>query len=190
VAHNWDIARAVAEAYTAGEPLRLAIYSADDAMHSGRYFYSSDLEEYGAAGRPTLTIMWGDRTASVQAAARPVTAQYGHLVTYTITIVGSGRSITLTDNLPAAVSVPGPLQVVGGGSASYRSAAHQVVWQGTAGAGQSITLTFPVTVLVAMPQSVVNTVLLTDAIGASTASAVFIANAHEVYLPVLRKQAP
>jgi hypothetical protein len=103
--------------------------------------------------------------------------------------VGSGRSITLTDHLPVAVSAPGSIQVVGGGSASYQSVSHQVVWQGTAGAGQLITLTFPVTVLVTMPQSVVNTVLLTDLIsGVSTASAVFIANGHEVYLPVLRKQ--
>lgn len=62
----WTISRAVAEAYTAGVPLRLAVYAADGAYHSGRYFYSSDVEDFNAVGRPTLKITWGDRGAAIE----------------------------------------------------------------------------------------------------------------------------
>ncbi|MGD9093142.1 MAG: DNRLRE domain-containing protein [Anaerolineales bacterium] len=54
---EWDVSRAVAEAYASNEPLRLALYSADFARHSGKYFYSSDA---GEAARPSLTVFWGD----------------------------------------------------------------------------------------------------------------------------------
>lgn len=58
VARTWDISRAVDDAYRSGQHLRLAMYSADWPMHSGKYFYSSD---YGnPTSRPTLDITWGD----------------------------------------------------------------------------------------------------------------------------------
>ncbi|MEJ2746773.1 MAG: DNRLRE domain-containing protein, partial [Anaerolineae bacterium] len=57
VPRQWDVSRAVAEAYAAGQPLRLALYSADNAMHSGKYFRSSDAD---AEARPTLEVLWGD----------------------------------------------------------------------------------------------------------------------------------
>lgn len=60
IPHRWDVSRAVAAAYAAGEPLRLAVYSADEAYHSGRYFVSSDAGDWNAEGRPTLTVTWGD----------------------------------------------------------------------------------------------------------------------------------
>jgi hypothetical protein len=58
VPRHWDVSRAVAEAYQTGEPLRLALYSADGAYHSGRYFSSSDVGDWNATARPTLTIRW------------------------------------------------------------------------------------------------------------------------------------
>jgi hypothetical protein len=60
VARHWDIGRAVAEAYAAGQPLRLVLYSADGAYHSGRYFSASEVGDWDAEGRPTLSIMWGE----------------------------------------------------------------------------------------------------------------------------------
>lgn len=61
VAVDWDVSRAAAQALEAGLPLRLALYSADTAMHSGKYFISSDTEDWNAKGRPTLTVTWGSR---------------------------------------------------------------------------------------------------------------------------------
>ena len=60
VPRSWNVSRAAAQAYATGQPLRLALYSADDPYHSGRYFASSDMEDWNAAGRPTLTVTWGE----------------------------------------------------------------------------------------------------------------------------------
>jgi hypothetical protein len=60
IPYTWDVTRAVAEAYAAGQPLRLALYSADGDYDSGKYFVSSDTEDWNAKGRPTLTVQWGD----------------------------------------------------------------------------------------------------------------------------------
>lgn len=57
IPRDWDVSLAVSEAYNHNEPLRLALYSADSAIHSGKYFYSSDA---GEAAQPTLTIRWGN----------------------------------------------------------------------------------------------------------------------------------
>lgn len=57
IPRTWDVSRAVAKAYAAGQPLRLVLYSADSPMHSGKYFFSSDAD---LAGRPMLQVLWGD----------------------------------------------------------------------------------------------------------------------------------
>jgi hypothetical protein len=54
---NWNVGHAVDSAYLANQPLRLALYSADSEMHSGKYFFSSDSNSDGSA-RPTLTVYW------------------------------------------------------------------------------------------------------------------------------------
>lgn len=59
VRHTWDVSRAVAMAHQQGEPLRLALYSADTERHSGKYFTSSDTEDWNKEGRPTLMVTWG-----------------------------------------------------------------------------------------------------------------------------------
>ncbi len=57
VPRQWDVSGAAAAAYAAGTPLRLAVYSADNAKHSGKYFRSSDVGN--EAVRPLLTVTWG-----------------------------------------------------------------------------------------------------------------------------------
>ena len=55
---SWDLLRAAARAYEDGEPLRLALYSADAPQHTGKYFWSSD---YGVVdSRPYLYVTWGE----------------------------------------------------------------------------------------------------------------------------------
>jgi hypothetical protein len=58
IARHWDVSKAVEEAYQAGRPLRLALYSADGAYHSGRYFSSSDTGDWNEVARPTLVVRW------------------------------------------------------------------------------------------------------------------------------------
>lgn len=58
--HSWDVTKAVIDALGTGNPLRLALYSADGERHSGKYFYSSDSNDWGGTVRPTLKVVWGD----------------------------------------------------------------------------------------------------------------------------------
>ena len=59
VQRDWDVTRAVAMAYAAGQPLSIALYSADSDYHSGKYFVSSDTGDWNSAARPVLTVTWG-----------------------------------------------------------------------------------------------------------------------------------
>ncbi len=61
VPRTWNVSYAVARAYARGEPLRLVLYSADSAYHSGKYFVSSDTEDWNEAGRPRLDVWWRER---------------------------------------------------------------------------------------------------------------------------------
>ncbi len=58
--YTWDVSQAAAGAYLSGNPLRLALYSADGERHTGKYFWSSDTGDWNANARPTLTVYWGD----------------------------------------------------------------------------------------------------------------------------------
>lgn len=60
VARTWDVSYAVARAYSRREPLRLVLYSADSAYHSGKYFVSSDTGDWNTEGRPKLEVWWAD----------------------------------------------------------------------------------------------------------------------------------
>lgn len=59
IPYDWDVSRAVAMARASGSPLRLAMYESDWAYHSGKYFDTSDVGDWGAEGRPTLKVTWG-----------------------------------------------------------------------------------------------------------------------------------
>jgi hypothetical protein len=58
VPRTWNVSYAVARAYARGEPLRLVLYSADSAYHSGKYFVSSDTGDWNVEGRPRLEVWW------------------------------------------------------------------------------------------------------------------------------------
>jgi hypothetical protein len=63
-ARNWNLTWAVSQAYAAGQSvLRLALYEADEAYHSGKYFTSSDTGDWNEVGRPTLKVTLSDTGA-------------------------------------------------------------------------------------------------------------------------------
>ncbi len=57
VPRTWNISPIVQQTVQTTEPLRLVLYSADSAIHSGKYFYSSDSNSDGSA-RPYITVYW------------------------------------------------------------------------------------------------------------------------------------
>ena len=188
IPYNWDVSRAAAEAYAAGEPLRLAIYSSNGSFSNGRYFHSSDVEDLNAVGRPTLTVAWGAQAASMMASVQPASASAGQSVTFTVSLQGSGHALTLTNDLPASLSAPLSAPGSSSGIISYDAGSHRVTWYGTLSANTSATLTYPVSVLTAARQVIRSTVILTDGTSAPVSStAALIANGLQVYLPLTRK---
>jgi hypothetical protein len=59
LAITWDVSLAVAQAYAAGQPLRLVFYDTDNQYNSGKYFTSSTVADWDATGRPTLQVTLG-----------------------------------------------------------------------------------------------------------------------------------
>jgi len=186
IPYTWDATQAVAEAYKAGVPLNIALYTADVNQHSSKYLLSSDSAPAYTDARPTLRVVWGEPMASVEKGVRPTISSEGETVTYTIRLLGSGRPLTLTDDLPAEVAFTGIVHLDGVGQASYDDRARRLVWTGTPAAGQPVTLTFSAQVLASGPLAVRNTAVLSDtAGGVSEDSAVFIVGGYSLYLPLV-----
>lgn len=180
----WDVSGAVAEAYTSGTPLRLVLYDADTAYHSGKYFVSSDSTI--VEGRPTLQVFLCAPMAMIHKKVQPAMPAAGQMITYIITLNGNGQPLTLTDHLPAQVSAPGPVQVWGGPAADYDPMIHRLTWTGSPDVGQMVTFTFPVTVQVIGPLAVSNTAVLTDVEGrVSTDTVTLIVDAYRIWLPLV-----
>ena len=59
IARYLDVSLAATRAYAAGEPLRLALYSADFSIGSGKYFFSSISMDWDGNWRPSLDITLG-----------------------------------------------------------------------------------------------------------------------------------
>lgn len=102
---SWDVSRAVAEAHAANDPLNFALYSADNKLHSGKYFVSSDGANSHAERRPTLFVEWGDPPLNVT--PELVQIESSGSAAYTISADGLGNSVSLSVTNPA----PGDLTV-------------------------------------------------------------------------------
>jgi uncharacterized repeat protein (TIGR01451 family) len=179
---TWDVSLAVAEAYAEGMPLNLALYEADSAYHSGKYFVSSHTGDWNAEGRPTLTVVWGSPTGTVEKTVTPSFAMPGEVVTYTVTVVGSGEQLTLTDDLPAGVSAPLTM------SPGLTYTPHRVTWTGTPAVGEQVALSYVVTITAPSRTALWNQATLTGGGGTDTASALVLVDPERVYLPVVLRQ--
>src|SRR2546423_7325020 len=62
--YSWDVSKALANAYAAGQPLRLVFYSSDSPYNTGKYFFSSAIADWNAQSRPTLQATLGNVAAS------------------------------------------------------------------------------------------------------------------------------
>lgn len=184
IPYGWDATQAVAQAHAAGRPLSIALYGSDSDQHSSKYLVGSETGDWNIAGRPSLTVVWGEAAATVHKTIWPGTANMGQTVTYTLSLLGSGQALTLTDTLPTQVGAPGQIQVTGGGVATYDADTRRITWTGSPATGQAVTITFAVTVLVSNPQVVSNTATLSSAQGVSTDTATFVANGHQRWLPL------
>ncbi len=183
---TWDVSRAVALAYAAGTPLRLALYEADAAYHRGKYFVSSDAGDWNAEGRPTLRVRWGDRVGGLRKSVSSSVAAPGEALTYTLTVEGNGRSLSLVDELPEGVSRPFS------SSPGLIYTPHRLTWSGRPALGERIVLTYAVTVTASSDTTLWNRAVLTQGSGViGTAAAkvtVVAASPSQTFLPVILRR--
>ncbi len=188
IRYDWDATQAVAEAYAAGRPLSVALYTADTNPHSSKYLKASETGDWNALARPTLTVVWGRALATINKRVSPIAPTRGDTITYTLTLLGNGQPLTLTDPLPAQTSPPLSITATEG-TPTHDSLRHRLTWHGTPDTGKAVTITFPVTVLVNGPLAVLNTSSLTAADGfTSSAATTFIVDAFQVYLPLIARR--
>lgn len=186
--YSWDATQAVAQAYAAGQPANLAIYGSDTEQHSSKYLTASETGDWNVAGRPKLTVVWGQAVATVSNEVSPAAASVGETATYTLALLGSGETLTLTDQLPAQVSAPGPITVSGGPAASYNAGQHRVTWTGAPAIGQLVTISFSVTVLASGPLAADSIAVLTDSQSRSSSdTATLLVDPRQTWLPVVIK---
>jgi hypothetical protein len=184
---EWDVSGAVADAYASGGPLRLALYESDEAYHSGKYFRSSDIDEWSAELRPTLTITWGRPVATLNLVATPAFGYQGDSILYTLDLIGSGNALALTGTLPAGASAPGQFQLTGTGiTPTYDLEEHRLTWSDTLPQGHQVYISYAVTVVTNRRQALVNVAEMTQAGGApSVATTTVIANPCPAHLPLV-----
>lgn len=180
----WDATQAVAEAYGAGRPLNIVLYTADTHFDSSKYFVSSDeSSDWIPEAKPTLRVVWGEPIPGAQKTVQPATARTGDVLTYTLRLVGAGTTLYLHDPIPPGTTyVPGSAR----GGASYDEGNHRIEWNGALSASAVLSFTFGVTVTANGPQTIVNTATITDGLHLPlSVSAVSIVNGFYRYLPLL-----
>lgn len=184
VPYYWDATQVVAEAYAAGKPVNIALYTSDTERDSGKYFVArhSTITD----GHPRLTVTWGQQVATIIKSVDQPLADPGEVLTYTISVIGSGQSLTVIDPIPAHLAyVTGSV----GGGAVYNSDQKRIEWSGSPAAGEYVTLTFQARISDSLndPTAIVNEATLQTGEESSTDQAVTIVNALSVYLPLVLK---
>jgi hypothetical protein len=187
IPYTWDVSRAVAEAYEAGGPLRLALYPTDWALNGGKYFWSSDHEDWKAEARPTLTVTWGDAVATLTKRATSSRVMHGDVITYSLSLLGAGQTLALTDTLPSALSDPLSMTSTFG-TPHYNPATRRLTWSAAPNTGQVVTIKYAVTATASGPLAISNTAMLVmPGSSPSTSTAWVLVDGYAVWLPLIRR---
>ncbi|MFN2296737.1 MAG: DNRLRE domain-containing protein [Candidatus Promineifilaceae bacterium] len=83
---SWDVSGAMADAYEQVSELRLVLYEADWAYHSGKYFLSSEEDDWNAVARPTLEVEWGSPGFDMNINPQSQAISSSNTTSYAITI--------------------------------------------------------------------------------------------------------
>jgi hypothetical protein len=119
----------------------------------------------------------------------PGSAGQGQQASYVIQIVGDGAAASLSDPLPADLSlVSGPTTTPASvPAATYDSATHTIAWSGSPADALIVEITYTATVDRASTGLIANTATVTHGGAPNSLTAVLIANPLQNFLPALRR---
>jgi hypothetical protein len=119
----------------------------------------------------------------------PGGADQGQQVTYTLQLVGDNTPATLSDILPASVSlVAGPTTTPASvPDATYNGTTRTIAWSGSPADTVVVRITYTVMVDIATTGPIANTVTMTHNGAPKQLTAVLIANPRRAFMPVLRR---
>lgn len=159
--------------------IELAKYLDVPAVQVGDLFYIQNL----------VAILDAGLASGLSKTATSVSAEAGETLTYTLHFSGYEGQITVTDTLPAGLSVPLILEPEGTSTwPTYASDAHRIVWHTNLTEEEEITLRYQVTVDVVFPVALRNRAELNGREGVtSTATFLVIANPLRCYLPLVMR---
>lgn len=127
-------------------------------------------------------------TVEPNKAVTPHLGNAGDVLTYTITLVGTGAPMTVTDPIPnGAVYVPGSASLALQGVGTLHADAAQIRWTGVLTQNTALGITFGVTVGVTEPAAIRNSAAVSDGTVSYELSATVIVNSLPVYLPAILK---
>ncbi len=188
IPYRWNATRAVAEAQAVHQPVNLVLYTADTNMHSSKYLLASETGDWNEVGRPTLTVTWGVPSIWLRKGVSPASGRAGTMFTYTLTLFGDGRPMTLTEPLAPGVGTP-TLITVTSGTVAYVASMRRITWTGAPPFSRATILTYSVPLLINGCVAISNTAVLTAADGTvRRASTVVIANPRRIYLPLVLRR--
>ncbi len=127
---------------------------------------------------------------SLEKVAWPTSGDQGSPITYTLSFLGSGNTLLLTDTLPGGLSAPIHFKLEGTSVIPiYHSAQHRLTWTDTPPAGQRVTIRYTLLVTTGAPQILVNTAYLGEpGSEPSVATAQVMVNPYPTYLPLILKK--
>lgn len=115
----------------------------------------------------------------------PASADFGQIITYTISFVGTSTPLTLTDTFPDGLSYVTNTARVEPDIGQLWAASTGVHWSGTPATNTQVTLSYAATVTTTDRCAIVNTATVEGLDGADAyLTATLIANGSKVYLPL------
>jgi hypothetical protein len=132
----------------------------------------------------------GKASLSLKKSASPSYGNLGSIINYTLSFLGTGNTLTLTDTLPQGVSAPNNFELIGTTiTPGYNSGQHRLTWSDMPPVGQKVTIRYSVMITAAQTASLVNMAVL-NGTGSdpSTAQATVTVNGQLVYIPLIHKK--
>ena len=116
-----------------------------------------------------------------------VTANSGDVLTYTISLLVTGATATITDAIPAGTAYVSNSAQIEPQVGTLTADSNLIHWTGVLTDGASLELTFAVTVTVTEPFAIINTAIVDNGEESRELTATTIANGLKSYLPIIMK---